>query len=302
MSSPAIRANGLTKYYGAVVAIEDLSFEVARGETFGFLGANGAGKTTTIRLLLDLVRPARGSAAILGVDCQRSSLAARKLVGYLPGELPIYPDLSAAGYLDYLRALDGRPVADGHVRNLLKRFDVSDVDLHRRLRDQSHGMKRKIGIVQALMGRAPVIILDEPTAGLDPLMIQAFAETLADLRRQGDTTVFLSSHVLAEVESTCDRVGVVRGGRMVTVGTVEELKRKAPRHVKVEFSSPVAGDLPAVPGVTVRSGTPTERVFEVHGPLGPLLQALAGYPVYDVHEEPFRLEDYVVKFYASAES
>ena len=302
MISSAIRADGLTKYYGPVVAIEDLSFQVERGETYGFLGANGAGKTTTIRLLLDLVRPARGTAAILGIDCHRSSLAARKLVGYLPGELPIYPDLSAAGYLDYLRALDGRPVADGHLRHLLERFDVSAVDLQRRLRDQSHGMKRKIGIVQALMGRAPVIILDEPTAGLDPLMIQAFAETLADLKRQGDTTVFLSSHVLAEVESTCDRIGVVRGGHMVTVGTVEELKRKAPRHVKVEFSSPVPAELPSVPGVTVRSSTSTARVFEVRGPLGPLLQALAAYPIHDVHEEPFRLEDYIVQFYGSRES
>jgi ABC-2 type transport system ATP-binding protein len=163
-------------------------------------------------------------------------------------------------------------------------------------------MKRKIGIVQALMGRAPVLILDEPTAGLDPLMIQAFAETLADLKRLGDTTVFLSSHVLAEVESTCDRVGVVRDGRMVTVGTVEELKRKAPRRVRIEFSGPVAVDLPAVPGVTVRSGTSTERVFEVRGPLGPLLHALAAFQVHDVHEEPFRLEDYIVKFYASGEN
>jgi ABC-2 type transport system ATP-binding protein len=298
----AIRADGLTKYYGPVVAIEDLSFEVGRGEIYGFLGANGAGKTTTIRLLLDLVRPARGTAAILGVDCHRSSLAARKLVGYLPGELPIYPDLSAAGYLEYLRALDGRAVTDGHLRDLLKRFDVSAVDLQRRLRDQSHGMKRKIGIVQALMGRAPVIILDEPTAGLDPLMIQVFGETLADLKRQGDTTVFLSSHVLAEVESTCDRIGVVRDGHMVTVGTVEELKRKTPRHVRIEFSNPVTADLPAVPGVTVRSGTPTVRMFEVHGPLGPLLQALAAFPIHDVREEPFSLADYIVKFYGSRES
>jgi ABC-2 type transport system ATP-binding protein len=298
----AIRADGLTKYYGPVVAIEDLSFEVERGEIYGFLGANGAGKTTTIRLLLDLVRPARGTAAILGVDCHRSSLAARRLVGYLPGELPIYPDLSAAGYLDYLRALDARPVADGHLRHLLKRFDVSAVDLQRRLRDQSHGMKRKIGIVQALMGRAPVIILDEPTAGLDPLMIQAFGETLADLKRHGDTTVFLSSHVLAEVETTCDRIGVVRDGHMVTVGTVDELKRKTPRHVRIEFSQPVPADLPAIPGVTVSSGTPTVRMFEVHGPLGPLLQALAAFPIHDVEEEPFRLEDYIVKFYSSRES
>jgi ABC-2 type transport system ATP-binding protein len=302
VTSPAIRADGLTKYYGPVVAIEDLSFEVERGEVYGFLGSNGAGKTTTIRLLLDLVRPARGTAAILGVDCHRSSLAARKLVGYLPGELPIYPDLSAAGYLDYLRALDGREVADGHLRHLLKRFDVSAVDLQRRLRVQSHGMKRKIGIIQALMGRAPVIILDEPTAGLDPLMIQAFAETMAELKRQGDTTVFLSSHVLAEVESTCDRVGVVRDGHMVTVGTVEELKRQTPRRVRIEFSSPVPTELPAVPGVTVHPETATVRVFELRGPLGPLLQALASCPIHDVQEEPFRLEDYVVKFYGSRES
>jgi ABC-2 type transport system ATP-binding protein len=302
VSPPAIRADRLTKSFGPIVAIEDLSFEVQKGEVYGFLGANGAGKTTTIRVLLDLVRPVRGTAAILGIDCHRSSLAARKLVGYLPGDLPIYPDLSAGAYLDYLRALDGRPVADAHVRQLLDRFDVSGVDLRRRLRDQSHGMKRKIGIVQALMGHAPVIILDEPTAGLDPLMIQAFAETLTDLKRQGDTTVFLSSHVLAEVESTCDRIGVVRGGRMVTVGTVEELKRNAPRQVRVEFSSPVPGELPSIPGVTVLSGTPAARLFEVRGPLGPLLHALAAYPVHDVHEQPFRLEDYIVKFYASRES
>jgi len=302
VTSPAIRADGLTKYYGPVVAIEDLSFEVERGEIYGFLGSNGAGKTTTIRLLLDLVRPARGTAAILGVDCHRSSLAARRLVGYLPGELPIYPDLSAAGYLDYLRRLDGREVADAHLAHLLKRFDVSAVDLQRRLRVQSHGMKRKIGIIQALMGRAPVIILDEPTAGLDPLMIQAFAETMAELKRQGDTTVFLSSHVLAEVESTCDRVGVVRDGHMVTVGTVEELKRQTPRRVRIEFSSPVPAELPAVPGVTAYPETSTERVFEVKGPLGPLLQALAPFPIHDVQEEPFRLEDYVVKFYGSRES
>jgi ABC-2 type transport system ATP-binding protein len=302
VSAAAIRVDGLTKYFGPVVAIEDLSFQVERGEIYGFLGANGAGKTTTIRLLLDLVRAARGSAAILGVDCQRSSLAARRLVGYLPGELPIYPDLSAAAYLQYLRAIDGRPVSDGYLRDLLDRFDVSGVDLQRHLREQSHGMKRKIGIVQAVMARAPVIILDEPTAGLDPLMILAFAELLADLKQAADTTVFLSSHVLAEVETTCDRVGVVSGGRMVTVGTVEELKRLAPRQVRIEFSRAVTGALPALPDVTVRSRTPTAWLCDVRGPLGPLLQALTAFPVHDLREEPFRLEDYVVKFYGPRES
>ena len=178
MSVAAIRAEGLTKYYGAVVGIEDLSFEVARGEVYGFLGANGAGKTTTIRLLLDLLRPSRGRATVLGVDCQRDSLAARRLVGYLPGDLPIYPDLTARDYLAYLSRLDSRPVPADYLRHLLKRFDVSEVDERRRLRDQSHGMKQKIGIIQALMARPAVAILDEPTAGLDPLMAQAFRETV----------------------------------------------------------------------------------------------------------------------------
>lgn len=301
MGSAAIRIDGLAKYYGSVIGVEDLSLHVERGEVFGFLGANGAGKTTTIRVLLDLLRPSRGSASVLGVDCHRASLEARRLIGYLPGELPIYSDLTAAGYLDYLRKLDGRPVSDAYLRDLLTRFDVSDVDLQRRLRDQSHGMKQKVGIVQALMGRAPVLILDEPTAGLDPLMIQAFAGTLKDLRRQGDTTVFLSSHVLAEVESTCDRIGVVRGGRMVTVGTVDEVRRRSPRRVTIQFYAPVNGDMPTVPGVTLISPRPgnTELIFEVQGPLGPLLNALAPFPLHDVREEPFKLEDHIVKFYHS---
>src|SRR5262245_2101723 len=208
MAAAAISIEGLTKYFGPVVGVEDLTLEVARGEVFGFLGANGAGKTTTIRLLLDLLHPTRGRASVLGIDCHRDSLNARLKIGYLPGELPIYRDLDAAGYLQYLARLDSRPVAPGYLRDLLRRFDVSDIDSKRPLRDQSHGMKQKIGIIQALMTQAPVVILDEPTAGLDPLMVQAFRETVAGLRRRGDTTVFLSSHVLAEVETTCDRIGL----------------------------------------------------------------------------------------------
>ena len=154
----------MTKYFGAVIGVEELSFEVARGEIFGFLGANGAGKTTTMRLLLDLLRPTRGRITVQGLDCRRQSLEARRQIGYLPGDFPVFPDLSAGGYLDYLATLDGRPVSRSYLEELLARFDVSSIDLRRRLRDQSHGMKQKIGIVQALMGRAPVLVLDEPTA------------------------------------------------------------------------------------------------------------------------------------------
>jgi ABC-2 type transport system ATP-binding protein len=293
----AIRADGLTKYYGAVVGIEDLSLEVARGEVYGFLGANGAGKTTTIRLLLDLIRPSRGRATVLGVDCHRDSLAARRLIGYLPGDLPIYPDLSARDYLAYLARLDSRPVPADYLRHLLKRFDVSEVDERRRLRDQSHGMKQKIGIIQALMARPAVAILDEPTAGLDPMMVQAFRETVGELRQGGETTVFLSSHVLAEVESTCDRIGLVRGGRLVTTGTIEDIKRDATRRVTVAFSAAVPGPASLLPGVTLRSATRTEWVLDVRGPIGSLVGSLAGLPVHDLVVDPFRLEDYISQFY-----
>jgi ABC-2 type transport system ATP-binding protein len=292
----AIRADGLTKYYGAVIGIEELSFDVAPGEVYGFLGANGAGKTTTIRLLLDLLRPSRGRASVLGVDCHTNSLAARRLIGYLPGDLPIYPDLSAAAYLTYLSRLDGRAVAPGYLRHLLARFDVSDVDQRRPLRVQSHGMKQKIGIIQALMAQPPVVILDEPTAGLDPMMVQAFRETLAELRQRRDTTVFLSSHVLAEVEETCDRIGLVRGGRIVATGTLEDLKREARRRVTVTFAAAV-GAPPAIAGASVVRVLPEEWILEVRGPVGPVVASLAGLPVRDLAVDPFKLEDYIAQFY-----
>jgi ABC-2 type transport system ATP-binding protein len=299
LADAAIRAEGLTKYYGAVIGIEELSFEVAPGEVYGFLGANGAGKTTTIRLLMDLLRPSRGRATVLGVDCHRNSLAARRLIGYLPGDLPIYPDLSAGDYLTYLARLDGRPVPPDYLRHLLRRFDVSDVDRRRPLRVQSHGMKQKIGIIQALMAQPAVAVLDEPTAGLDPMMVQAFRDTVAELKAGGRTTVFLSSHVLAEVESTCDRIGLVRGGRLVTTGTIEQIKRDATRRVTVIFTAPVPA--PALglgrAGVTTREVAATRWTLEVRGPIGPVVSALAGLPVHDLVVDPFRLEDYIASFY-----
>jgi ABC-2 type transport system ATP-binding protein len=296
-AAPAIEVDGLSKYYGPVVGVEDLSFQVARGETYGFLGANGAGKTTTMRLLLDLLRPSKGRARVLGVDCHRDSRKARGLIGYLPGELPIYPDLTASGYLDYLTRLDNRPVPRKHLDDLLQRFDVSGVDLGRRLRDQSHGMKQKIGIVQALMTRAPVLILDEPTAGLDPLMVHAFHDTLDDIRRSGDTTVFLSSHVLAEVEAACGRIGLVRSGRMVATETIEALRKKSARRVTVEFTAPTAFDLAALPGVSLHGSSERHWVLDVSGPLGGLLHALSTRQVHDIQIEPFKLEEYIARFY-----
>ena len=297
MTSAAIRIDGLAKYFGPVIGIDDVTLQVERGEVFGFLGANGAGKTTTIRLLLDLLRPSKGRAEVLGFDCHRNSLRARAQVGYLPGELPVYPDLSAAGYLAYLAGVDGRPVDATYRASLCRRFDVSGVDLRRRLRDQSHGMKQKIGIIQALMGRPPLAILDEPTAGLDPFMVHAFREVMLDLKRAGDTTVFLSSHVLTEVETTCDRVGIIRGGRMVMIRSLDDLAREAPRRVRVQFARPVP--VTAIPGTVIRAANPDEWDAEVVGPLGPFLRAVESLPVHDLHVEPFNLERHLLDLYAS---
>jgi ABC-2 type transport system ATP-binding protein len=300
--TPAISASGLTKYYGPVVGVEDLSFDVAPGEIYGFLGANGAGKTTTIRLLLDLLRPTRGTARVLGADCHRASLDARRRVGYLPGELPVYPDMTAGDYLAFLSRVDGRPVAPAYLQHLLTRFDVSAVDLRRRLRDHSHGMKQKIGIVQALMPQPPVVVLDEPTAGLDPLMAQAFRETLDDLRRGGAATVFLSSHVLSEVESTCDRVGLIRGGRLVMTGTLADLRRGSPRRVTVRFARPVDAPVPTLPSVTAVRVDPQTWVVEIGGGVGPFVSAIAGLPIDDMEIGSFSLEDHMLKLYGSCGS
>ena len=301
MSTPAIALDGLTKFYGPVVGLDGLSLTVEPGEVFGFLGANGAGKTTTIRMLLDLLRPTAGRAAVLGFDCQRQPLEARHRIGYLPGEMPMYPELSGAGYLKFLAALGPTPPSESRLDMLFRRFDVSELDLRRRMRDYSHGMKRKMGIIQALMTEAPVLILDEPTSGLDPLMIEAFGETIDDLAREGRTTVFLSSHVLSEVDRVCGRIALIRSGRLIAVHALDDLRRSRPRRVTVEFAVP-APPVALPPHVRVIAQEPSRCVLEVDGPLGPLIQALSPLPVRDLSEATAPLEDIVLELFARAAS
>ena len=291
----AIETRGLTKYYGRVVGLERLSLEVAQGEVFGFLGANGAGKTTTIRMLLDLVRPTSGAASILGFDCQRQGLEARRRVGYLPGEMPFYPELTGARYLEFLAAIGEVRPAPGRIELLLRRFNVSDLDLRRQMRDYSHGMKRKLGLIQALMTDPQVLILDEPTSGLDPLMIEAFSETIDELGRSGRTTVFLSSHVLSEVDRVCQRIGLVRGGQLVDVRTLSELRSAAPRRMTVSFSRPVNGDLPALPGATMVAREPASWILDVEGPLGEMIPRLGQLPIADVQLAAFTLDETILR-------
>ncbi len=212
--SAAISIRGLTKLYGRLIAVDNLDLNVPRGEVFGFLGLNGAGKTTTIRILLDLLRPNSGKAAVFGHDCQSDSLEARSSVGYLPGEMGIYSDLTGYELLRFLERIGGGTVSREHRNSLTQRFELSDRDLSRKLREYSTGMKRKLGLVQAFQADPLLLILDEPTEGLDPLMQESFYELLAESRRRG-RTVFMSSHVLPEVERVCDRIAVLRKGEVV---------------------------------------------------------------------------------------
>jgi ABC-2 type transport system ATP-binding protein len=230
---------------------------------------------------------------VLGFDTRRQSLEVRRRIGYLPGEMPVYPELTGAAYLRFLSAIGPMPPSNARLEWLFRRFDVSDLDLGRRMRDYSHGMKRKLGIIQALMTDAPVLVLDEPTSGLDPLMIEAFAETIDEIARSGRTTVFLSSHILSEVDRMCQRIALIRGGTLVAVRTLTELRAGAPRRVTVTFTDPVCAS-PSV-ACTVVTRDPRRWVLDVQGALGPLVASLADLPVADVTVAPFSLEETILR-------
>jgi ABC-2 type transport system ATP-binding protein len=286
----------LSKRFGRVMAVDGLSLRVGAGCVYGFLGLNGAGKTTTIRMLLDLLRPTAGRALVLGHDCRRDGLKARAHVGYLPGELRLYPDLTGRQILRLLARLSARPVDPARQQQLLVRLALTDRDLARPVGEYSAGMKRKIGIVQAFQSDPELLILDEPTEGLDPLMQEVFYALLAETRRRG-RTVFMSSHVLSEVDRVCDRIGVLREGRLVLDASVDEVRRIAPRTVCVTFSEPVSA-LPSWPdGVSVESIEPTRWRLRAPREIGGLVGLLAAYPVSDLEVSERTLEDVVIAFY-----
>lgn len=290
---PAIETEGLTKRYGRVLALDGLTLRVERGEVFGFLGPNGAGKTTTIRLLLDLIRPTSGRAAILGRDCQRDSLAARAQVGYLPGDLRLYDGLTARDHLRLLAELRGGAFDDAWVASLADRLEL---DLDRRVGALSKGNRQKVGVLLALAPRPPVLILDEPTSGLDPLIQHAVLDLLREESERG-TAVFFSSHVMSEVERICHRVAVLHRGRLLTVDSVEGLRARATRRVVVRFRGPVPPELERVPGLLSCRANGNEAELELKGPFAPLLELLARHPVEDLLAERPSLEDVVVQLY-----
>ncbi len=283
----AIVCSGLTKDYGQGHGLFDLDLEVLRGEVFGFIGPNGAGKTTTIRLLMDLIRPDRGTARLLGLDSQRDSLALKRRIGFLPGELPRFPGARASHVIALLSGLRGG-VDPGQITKLADRLEL---DLGRKYETLSHGNKQKVGLVQAFMHNPELLIFDEPTLGLDPLMQREFWRLVRESVEAG-STVMLSSHVLAEVERGCDRMGLIRNGHVLRVGSLEELRTTRVHRVEaIVQGSRDAAELARLPGVSEAQVDRNHVSCDVHGPIGPLLEWLASDGVIELDSHELSLEE-----------
>jgi ABC-2 type transport system ATP-binding protein len=270
MGAPAIRTEGLSKRYGAVDALRELDIEIAEGEVVGYLGPNGAGKTTTIRLLLGLARPTAGRAEIFGLDCQRRAVEAHRRIAYVPGEANLWPSLTGAETLHLLGRVHGR-VDMAYREELIERFDL---DPSKKVRAYSKGNRQKVLLIAALMTRPDLLLLDEPTSGLDPLMEQAFRHCIQQARDCGQS-VFLSSHILSEVEALCDRVGILREGRLVEIGTLEAMRHLSALTVEATFDG-VPPDLARVAGVKRAVVDGRHVHIEVQGSIESLVDALAG--------------------------
>jgi len=293
-----IHTEGLTKYYGKNRGIIDVSLDVKQGEVFGYLGPNGAGKTTTIRTLLNFIRATRGQATIFGFDARRESIETRRRIGYLPGEMELYDNLTGEEFLRYNGHLRGE-VEWEHVEQLAQRMDS---DLSQRIGTLSHGNRQKLGLIQAFMHQPQLLILDEPTLGLDPLMQQEFYRLIAEVKAEG-RTVFISSHIMPEVEKVCDRVAIIREGKLITVEDVDTLKARALRHLEVHFAVPVPPekftDIDGVQDVIVESDT---LRCTVTGRLDAFVKTAAQFEVINLVSQEPSLEEIFLTYYSGGEN
>jgi ABC-2 type transport system ATP-binding protein len=291
MTDFVLQTSGLTKAYGEFKALDNLNLSVKRGEVLGYLGPNGAGKTTTIRLLLGLIRPTSGSALLFGLDAQRDKVEAHKHVAYVPGEAALWPNLTGRETLNLLSNIHGA-VDEKYREELIKRFEL---DGNKKVRAYSKGNKQKINLIAALASRAELLILDEPTAGLDPLMEQVFRACVAEAKQNGQT-IFLSSHILGEVEALCDRVAILRAGKLVEEGTLDEMRHLSAVTVTATFK----GDPPKVEklkGVSNVHISGHELTCQVQGPIDELLSVLAKHkPLTLLSREP-SLEELFLALY-----
>jgi len=295
---PVIVIDKLQKSYGKVQAVRGISMSVERGEIFGFLGPNGAGKTTTIRCMLDVIRPSAGTIRVLGLDAQRDKMELHKRIGYIPGDVRLPGKMTGKQVINYFSRLQGlEPVL---LDDLVARFDV---EMKRPIKGYSKGMRQKIGIVLGFMCDPDVLILDEPSSGLDPLLQKVFNEFLLEEQARGKT-IFMSSHIMSDVEKVCQRVGVIRQGEIVTVEEVEKLREKAGQRVTVEFGDAVAEEeLTRIPGVSMvnKNNNNSSYHFSVSGSMDPLIKALSHHEVMRLQAEEAPLEEVFLKFYEEPE-
>jgi ABC-2 type transport system ATP-binding protein len=295
---PAIRTEGLTKHYGDVEALIDLDLEIERGEIFGFLGPNGAGKTTMIRTILDEIRPTAGRAWIVGLDTHEDSVEIRSYIGYVPGDLAMYPNLTGRDTLTYFANLRGGVDWD-YVDSLADRLDA---DLSRKVGDLSSGNRQKVGLIQAFMNKPEVLIMDEPSSGLDPLVQREFQKLLREVTANG-STVFLSSHTLSEVQRVADRVGIIRHGKLIAVEAVSDLRSKGIRSVELFFEASVDAavfePLPGVRDVTVQNHHVT---LSFSGKMETLIKTVTDqYTLVDISTHEADLEEIFLTYYRDEE-
>lgn len=289
----AIKTESLTKYYGEHLGIQNLNLDINEGEVFGLLGPNGAGKTTTIRVFLDFIRPTSGTATVLGLDSASDSVAIRDRVGYLPGDFITYERMTGAQLLEYFASMRGNGF--GRAKELAERFSL---DLDRKIGELSRGNRQKVGLVQAFMSYPELLILDEPTTGLDPLLQQEFHSLTQEEASEG-RTVFISSHVLSEVEAICDRVGIIRDGELVTVEQIDDLKQRARAMVKIEFEDAIQpNDFEAVDGVSDVSVSDHTLICYVTGSVDSLIKAASKHTVNRIESAQPGLEEVFLAYYS----
>lgn len=292
MNNHTIQIEGLTKYYGKTRGIENLFLEIEEGEIFGYLGPNGAGKTTTIRLLLGLLLPTSGTGKILGKDIVKESVEIRKNIGYIAGDVRLYPNMKGGELLNYFSAFkpNTKPILKDE---LVERFNI---DLSKRVKEYSRGNKQKLAIILAMMHDPPILILDEPTLGLDPFMQKEFYEILREFRNRGKT-VFLSSHIMSEVEKACQRVGVVQNGRLIAIENVEEIIKKKVRYMEVSFKEEIDLEIFNLTNVKVLEHKNHTYKLSIKGDINPLLGRLAQLKVEDLSFTHASLEEIFFEYY-----
>lgn len=294
-----IKVEAVSKYYGPVIGVKELSFSVEKGEIFGFLGPNGAGKTTTIRLLMQLLYPSQGRISLFETPIDRGHILHREKIGYLPGEFSPYRNMSSWQFLSYMARYRSNPPEFRD--QLLRKLQFTKSDLHQRIKNLSHGNRQKLGLVYALEHSPELAILDEPTIGLDPLMQEAFYEILQELHQSGNT-IFLSSHNLPEVEKICHRVAIIREGSIVTAETIDNLKKKRPRRLILTVPIQDSEKPPILPGTNLIEQAKNKFTYLIDGDIHSVLQALAQISIEDILFPEPDLEDIFLTFYQKTNS